>query len=43
VQTSVSEALERAQAAADPAPESAFEHVYADRRAPELRTGWARG
>src|ERR671927_128244 len=38
VQASVSEALERAQAAADPAPESAFEHVYADRRVPELRT-----
>ena len=42
VQASVSEALERAQAAADPSPGSAFEHVYADRRAHELRTGWAR-
>jgi 2-oxoisovalerate dehydrogenase E1 component alpha subunit len=43
VQATVSEALERAQAAADPSPESAFEHVYAAGRARELRTGWARG
>ena len=42
VQASVSEALERAQAAADPTPRSAFEHVYADGRVRELRTGWAR-
>jgi 2-oxoisovalerate dehydrogenase E1 component alpha subunit len=42
VQASVSQALERALAAADPSPESAFDHVYADARARELRAGWAR-
>ena len=38
VRTSVAEALERAEAAIDPAPDSAFEHVYASGRAPDFHT-----
>jgi 2-oxoisovalerate dehydrogenase E1 component alpha subunit len=37
VQRNVSDALEQAEAAAEPAPESAFEHVYASGRAVDYR------
>ena len=42
VQSAVSDALHRAEAAADPSPASAFEHVYADAKARDFRAGgWA--
>jgi 2-oxoisovalerate dehydrogenase E1 component alpha subunit len=38
----VSEALEQAEAAAAPAAETAFDHVYAGVRMPDFRAGWSR-
>jgi 2-oxoisovalerate dehydrogenase E1 component alpha subunit len=37
IQKSVAEALEQAEAAAEPAPETAFDHVYAGVRVPDFR------